>query len=66
MVSGMLEGVIKQMVNKFPGVGADDLIASMKKQPQASQLFAMMKSVGITEDKLKKMINDEIGNRQKL
>lgn len=65
MVSGMLEGVIKQMVNNFPGVSADDLIANMKKQPQAGQLFGMMKSVGITEDKLKKMINDEIVNRQK-
>lgn len=65
MTSGMIEGVVKRMVDKFPEVGADDLIASMKKQPQAGQLFGMMKSVGITEDKLKKMINDEIINRQK-
>jgi len=65
MTSGMLEGVIKQMVGKFPGVSADDLIANMRKQPQAGQLFGMMKSVGITEDKLKKIINDEISNRQK-
>ncbi len=65
MVSGMLEGVIKQMVNKFSGISANDLIANMKKQPQAGQLFGMMKSVGITEDRLKKMINDEIVNRQK-
>lgn len=66
MVSGMIEGVLKQMVDKFPGTSADNLVASMGKQPQAGQLFRMMKSVGITEDKLKKMINDEIISRQKL
>jgi len=61
MGSGMIEGVIKQMVDKFPGVSADDLITEMKGQPQASQMFRMMKKIGISEDEFKKMINEEIG-----
>ena len=65
MTLGMLEGAVKQMVSKFTGVSAVDLIANMKKQPQANQLFSMMKSVGLNEDKLKKMINDEIISRRK-
>ena len=60
MVSGMLDGVIKQMVNKFPCADTDKLMAGMRGTPQGSQLFAMMKSIGITEDKLKKMIGDQI------
>ena len=65
MTLGMLEGVVKQMVSKFSGVNADDLITNMKKQPQASQLFGMMKRIGLSEDKFKKMISDEIISRQK-
>lgn len=65
MTLGMLEGVIKQMVSKFSGVDAVDLIANMKKQPQANQLFSMLKSVGLDEDKFKKMINSEIISRRK-
>ncbi len=66
MVSGMIEGVVKQMINKFPGVNADDLITTMRKQPTAGQLFGMMNKIGLTEDKFKKMIDAEIIRRQKL
>ncbi len=65
MTLGMLEGVVKQMVGKFSGTSADDLIINMKKQPQANQLFGMMKKVGLSEDKFKKMINAEIISRRK-
>jgi len=65
MVSGMIEGVVKQMVDKFPGVSADKLISTMKEQPEAGQLFRMMKSIGLTEEKFKKMIEDEINSRGK-
>ena len=65
MTFGMLDGMIKQMVSKFTGVDADNLIANMKKQPQANQLFGMMKKVGLSEDMFKKMINDEIISRRK-
>ena len=65
MTLGMLEGIVKQMVGKFSGVGAVDLIANMKKQPQANQLFGMMKSIGLGEDKFLKMINDELIIRKK-
>ena len=65
MAMGMLQGVIKQMVNKFQGKSADDLITQMQKQPEAVQLFGMLKQVGVSEDQLKKMINDEITNSKK-
>jgi len=65
MAAGMLENVIKQMVNKFPDTSADNLMARMKGQPQAAPLFQMMKTIGISEDKLKKMIDDQITSRQK-
>ena len=65
MSLGMLEGVVKQMVGKFSGVSADDLIANMKKQPQANQLFGMMTQIGLSEDKFKKMVDDEIVRRRK-
>jgi len=65
MTSGMFENAIKQMINKFSGISADDLIANMKKQPQASMFFNALKSKGFDEDKFKKMINDEIISRQK-
>ena len=65
MTSGMFENAIKQMINKFSGISADDLIANMKKQPQASMFFNALKSKGLDEDKFKKMINDEIISRQK-
>ncbi len=65
MTLGMLDGVVKQMVSKFSGVNADDLITNMKKQPQANQLFGMMRRVGLNEDMLKKMINAEIISRRK-
>ena len=64
MSLGMLEGMIKQMVGTFTGSNADDILANMKKQPQASQLFGMMNKIGLNEDKFKKMINDGIINRQ--
>lgn len=65
MVSGMLDGVIKQMVDKFPNANTDSLMASMKGQPQAGQLFGLMKSIGISEDKLRQMIDVMVASRQK-
>ncbi len=65
MAAGMLENVIKQMVNKFPNTSTDNLMARMKEQPQAAPLFAMMKSVGISEDKLRGMIDVMVASRQK-
>ena len=64
MATGMLEGVIKQMVNNFPGVTPSELVDQMKGQPQADKMFSMMKKIGIDEDKLKAMIGDEIKRRQ--
>ena len=66
MVSGMIEGAIKQMIDKFPGVSPDKLISTMKGQPQANQLFEMMKRVGLTDDIFKGMIDAEISRRRKL
>jgi len=60
-----IEGVVKQIVDKFPGASADELIIAMKKQPQADQVFGMMKIIGLTEDKFKKMIDNEISSRRK-
>ena len=64
MVTGMLEGVIKQMVDNFPGVTPSELVDQMKGQPQAGQMFSMMKKIGIDEDKLRTMIGEEIKRRQ--
>ncbi len=64
MSFGALNGMIKQMVGRFTGLNPDDLIANMKKKPQANQLFGMMRSAGLSEEDVKKMINDEITKRQ--
>jgi len=65
MTQEMLQGVIKQMVEKFPGKSADALVTQMKKQPEAGQLFGMLEQVGVTEDQLKKMIDIEIAKGAK-
>ena len=65
MTLGMLDGVIKQMVNKFPNTSTDDLMARMKGSPQGGLLFQMMKSIGISEDKLRQMIDVMMANRKK-
>ena len=64
MTTGMLEGVIKKMVNKFPDSSADEIITAMKNQPESTQLFDLMKKIGLTEDKFKEMIDEEVKLRK--